>query len=179
MGSTNQVLTELTRCVTRYRATSKTRAAVAAWLKSPIGPASAGGTIPEAQKEATALATSIAAEAQIAKATGLKSNEIPSGTSGDAFWKFGDNLFTVTIMPKDKAPEIGDLTDLIIGADAQRCQGDFFSGAALDVIDTAGVARAYTNCQTQQATVSTYYFAIPRKQGGLYLLTTIAHTASR
>lgn len=174
MGLTNQVLTELTRCVTRYRTTPKTKAAVAAWLKSPIGPAAGPRTDPEAQKEATALATNIAAEVQIPKAASVKPNEIPSGTSGDAFWKFGDNLFTVSILPKDEAPEIGDLTDLIIGGDAQRCRGDFFSGAALDVINTIGVARAYTNCQMPQATISTYYFAIPRKQGGLYLLTTIA-----
>src|SRR5262249_21352367 len=35
----NQVLTTLTRCVTQRGATAKTRAAIAAWLKSPIGPA--------------------------------------------------------------------------------------------------------------------------------------------
>ena len=63
-------------------------------------------------------------------------------------------------MSKDEAPEIGDLTDLIIGGDAQKCRGEFFSGAALDVIATVGVARAYTTCQTQQATASTYYFAL-------------------
>ena len=104
----------------------------------------------------------------------MKPAEIPAGTAGDAVWKIGENLFTVSIWPKNEAPEIGDLTDLIIGGDAQKCRGDFFSGATLDVIETVGVARAYTNCQTQQATSSTYYFAIPRKQGGLYLLKTIA-----
>jgi len=37
------------------------------------------------------------------------------------------------------------------------------------------IARAYTTCQTQQAATSTYYFAMPRKQGGgLYLTKIIA-----
>src|SRR5262249_20876336 len=174
MTFVNPVLVPLTRCVTRNGATAKSRAAIAAWLKSPVGPAAGRGTDPEEQKEAASLVASIVSEAQIAKASILKPNEIPAGTSGDAIWKFGENLFTISIMPKDDAPEIGDLTDLIIGGDAQKCRGEFFSGAALDVIETVGVARAYTTCQTQQSTVSNYYFAIPRRQGGLYLLTTTA-----
>src|SRR5215467_2761272 len=40
MTYVNQVLIALTRCVTRYGATPKSRAAIAAWLKSPIGVAS-------------------------------------------------------------------------------------------------------------------------------------------
>src|SRR5262245_22880626 len=174
MTFVNQVLTTLTQCVTQRGATTKTRAAIAAWLKSPIGPRAGPGTDPEERQEAAALAARIVSEAQIAKAVSLKPNEIPAGTSGDTFWKFDDNLFTVSILSKDEAPEIGDLTDLIIGGDAQKCRGEFFSGAALDVIENIGVARAYTNCQTQQAAVSTYYIALPRKQGGLYLLTTSA-----
>jgi hypothetical protein len=31
---------------------------------------------------------------------------------------------------------------------------------------------AYTNCQMEQAPMLTYYFIRPRKQGGLYLVTT-------
>jgi hypothetical protein len=70
--------------------------------------------------------------------------------------------------------EIGDLNDLIVGGDAQKCRGDFFAGAMLDVVESATVARAYTSCQMQQAMTSTYYYAMPRKQGGLYLTKVIA-----
>jgi hypothetical protein len=170
LGYSNAVLTALTHCVLRNGTTAKTRAAVAAWLNSPVG----SSTDPEIQKEASALATNIVSEAAITKAAGLKPHEIPADTAGDAVWKIGDNLFTVSILPQNGAPEIGDLTDLIIGGDAQKCRGDFFSGAMLDVIETVGVARAYTNCLTQQAATSVYYFAMPRKKGGLYLLTSIA-----
>jgi hypothetical protein len=174
MAYANEVLTTLTQCVTRFGATTKSRAAIAAWLKSPIGPAARPSTDPDVQKEAAALATSIVFEAELSKAASLKQAEIPAGTTGDAVWKVGENLFTVSILPKNAAPEIGDITDLIIGGNAQKCRGDFFSGATLDVIDAVDVARAYTNCRTQETTASTYYFAVPRKQGGLYLLTTIA-----
>jgi hypothetical protein len=172
MAYANQVLTALTRCVTRYGSTAKSRSAVNSWLKSPIGPASGPSDDPEVQKEAATLAASIMSEAQIANAASLKPDDVPTGVDGDAVWKIGDTLFTISILPKDEAPEIADLTDLIIGGDAQKCRGDFFSGATLDVIETTGVARAYTNCQIQQVSSSTYYFILPRKQGGLYLMTT-------
>jgi hypothetical protein len=70
--------------------------------------------------------------------------------------------------------EIGDLNDLIVGGDAQKCRGYFFAGAMLDVVERATIARAYTTCQTQQAGTSTYYFAMPRKEGGLYFTKIIA-----
>lgn len=174
MAYANQVLTALTRCVTHYGATAKNRAAIASWLKSPIGRASGPNGDPEIQNEAAALATTILSEAQITNAARLKPDVVPAGIDGDTVWKLGEILFTISILPKDKAPEIGELTDLIIGGDAQQCRGDLFTAATLDVIETVGVARAYTNCQTQQVSASSYYLAIPRKQGGLYLLTTMA-----
>ena len=172
MTYANQVLLALTQCVTRYGTTAKSRAAISSWLKSPIGPASGPSDDPEVQKEAAALAASIVSEAQIANAATMKPNDVPRGIDGDAVWKIADTLFTISILPKDKAPEIADLNDLIIGGDAQRCRGDFFSGATLDVIETTEIARAYTNCQTEQVSASSYYFLFPRKQGGLYLMTT-------
>jgi hypothetical protein len=172
MTYANQVLLALTRCVTRYGTTTKSRAAISSWLKSPIGPASGPSDDPDVQKEAAALASSIVSEAQIGNAASVKPDNVPQGIDGDTVWKIADTLFTISILPKDEAPEIADLSDLIIGGDAQRCRGDFFSGATLDVIETTGVARAYTNCQTQQVSASSYYFLFPRKQGGLYLMTT-------
>ena len=172
MTYVNQVLIALTRCVTRYGATPKSRAAIAAWLKSPIGAAFGPKNDPAIQKEATALAASIISEAQLANATNMTRANLSPGAEGNSVWKIGESLFTVSILPKGETPDIADLSDLIVGADAQRCRGDFFSSATLDVIETIGAARAYTNCQTEQALSSTYYLVIPRKQGGLYLLTT-------
>jgi hypothetical protein len=171
----NHVLLALTQCITKFGTTAKSKAAVAAWLKSPIGPAAEASSDPAILKETADLATEIVAEGEIAKAAVLKPNEVPDGVSGDTVWKMADNLFTISVLPKSEVPaEIGDLNDLIVGGDAQKCRGDFFAGAMLDVVESATVARAYTACQTQQAATSTYYFVMPRKQGGLYLTKIIA-----
>jgi hypothetical protein len=171
----NQVLLALTQCITKFGTTAKSKTAVAAWLKSPIGPAAKTSSNPATLKEAGNLASAIVAEGDIARAAVLKPNEVPDGVSGDTVWKIADNLFVISVLPKDTLPaEIGDLNDLIVGGDAYKCRGDFFAGAMLDVVESATIARAYTTCQTQQATTSTYYFAMPRKQGGLYVTKIIA-----
>jgi hypothetical protein len=171
----NHVLLALTQCVTKFGATAKSKAAVAGWLKSPVGPAAEPSSDPAIQKEIADLTGAIVAEGEIAKATALKPDDVPDGVRGDTVWKVGDNLFTLSVLPKDQVPsEIGDLNDLIAGADAQKCRGDFFAATMLDVVANATIARAYTTCQTQQAATSTYYFAIPRKQGGLYFTKIIA-----
>src|SRR5262245_56996520 len=171
----NQVLLALTQCVTKYGTTARSKAAVAAWLKSPIGPAAEASSDPAILKETADLATMIVAEGEIPKAVALKPNEVPDGVNGDTVWKIADNLFTISVLPKDEVPpEIGDLNDLIVGGDAQKCRGEFFAGAMLDVVERATIARAFTACQTQQAATSTYYFVMPRKQGGLYLTKIIA-----
>jgi len=171
----NQVLLALTQCVMKYGTTAKSKAAVTAFLKSPIGPTAEANGDPAIVQEAFSLAGAIVAKGEIAKAAALKPDEIPDRVSGDTVWKIADNLLTISVLPKGAVPaEIGDLNDLIAGGDAQKCRGYFFAGTMLDVVETATIARAYTTCQTQQATTSIYYFAMPRKQGGLYLMKTIA-----
>ena len=171
----NQVLLALTQCVTKFGMTTKSKAAITAYLKSPIGPAAEANSDPAIVQEAFSLAGAIVAEGEIAKAAALKPDEIPDGVSGDTVWKVADNLFTISVLPKDAVPaEIGDLNDLIVGGNAQKCRGDFFAGAMLDVVESTTIARAYTTCQTQQSATSTYYFAKPRKEGGLYLMKIIA-----
>jgi len=171
----NQVLLALTQCVTKFGTTAKSKAAVTSWLKSPIGPAAEASSDSAILKETADLAGAIVAKGEISKATPLKPDEVPDRVSGDTVWKIADNLFTISVLPKGAVPtEIGDLNDVIVGGDAQKCRGDFFAGAMLDVVESATIARAYTTCQTQQAATSTYYFAMPRKQGGLYFTKIIA-----
>jgi hypothetical protein len=173
LTNNNQVLTALTQCVSRYGATSRSRADSAAWLKllSSHGPDN-NLSIP---KEASALAANVMTEAAIPKAASLKPSEVPAGLTGDAFWSADKTLFTVTILPRNEAPDIANIPGLIIGGDAQKCRGDFFSGSMFDTINKLRVARAFTNCQSPQSTTSIYYLAVPRKQGGLYLLTTFTN----
>lgn len=175
LAANNQVLTALTRCVVRYGISSRSRAAIAAWLKSSSSPASNINSDASIQNEAAALATNIMAETAIPNAAKLKPNEIPVGINGATVWKADKILLTVSIVPPNEAPEIGAFSSLIIGGDAQKCRGDFFSGAVNEVIGALRAARAFTSCQTPDAIVSVYYLTIPRKQGGLYLLATITN----
>lgn len=172
----NEVLLALTQCVAKFGTTAKSKAAVTAWLRSPSGPAAEASSDPAILKETAGLAAAIVAEGEIQKAAALKPDEMPGGVSGDTAWKIADNLFTISVLPKDAVPaEIGDLNDLIVGGDTQKCRGgDFFAATMLDVVESATIARAYTACRTQQSAMSTYYFAMPRKQGGLYLMKIIA-----
>jgi len=166
----NQVLTALTRCIVRGTSL-QSRAAIAAWMKT-IGSAAGNNVESSNYKEASALASNIMADVAMPNAANAKPNEIPNSLTGDAIWKVGSILFSVSILTQSEPSKIAELASIIIGADAQKCRGDFFSGAMLDNIKALRVARVYSTCQTLQATTSVYYLVIPRKQGGLYLLAT-------
>src|SRR6187401_1616940 len=75
----NPVLLALTQCITKFGTTAKSKAAVAAWLKSSIGPAAEASLDPAILKETADLAKAIVAEGEIAKATALKPDEVPAG----------------------------------------------------------------------------------------------------
>ena len=171
LASNNQVLTALTKCVVRYGSSGRSRAAVATWLKSLVTPGNDGSN----HNEASALATNIMTEAAIPNAAGVPQNAIPAGLTGDVFWKVGKILFTVSIVPQIEVPSFDDLPELIIGGDAQKCRGDLFAGSVIDVVRTLRVARAITNCLTSEATTTVYYFVVPRKKGGVYLLETVTN----
>jgi hypothetical protein len=117
----NQVLTALTKCVLRYGASSRSRAAIAAWLKSSVGPKSSTNNDVSIHNEASALATNIMSEAAIPNAASIPQNEVPVDLTGDAFWKLGKILFTVSILSHETSA-VDDLPSLIIGGDAQKCQ---------------------------------------------------------
>ena len=158
----------------RYGASPRSRTAIAAWLKSSVDPKSNTNNDPSIHNEASALATNIMTEATIPKAASMPKNEIPLGLPGDAIWKVEKLLFTVSILSNETST-LDDLPSLIIGGDAQKCRGDLFAGAIIDVVGTLRVARAITNCLTSEATTTVYYVAIPRKQGGVYLLSTVTN----
>jgi hypothetical protein len=167
----NQILTALTKCVVRYGVSSRSRAAIVAWLKSSVGPKSNINDDASIHSEASALATNIKMEADIPKATSVPQNEVPAGLTGDAYWKVGRILFAVAILPHETSA-VNDIPSLIIGGDAQKCRGDLFAGATIDIVGTLRVARAITNCLTPEATTTIYYLVVPRKEGGVYLLAT-------
>jgi len=90
----NQVLLALTQCVTKFGMTTKSKAAITAYLKSPIGPAAEANSDPAIVQEAFSLAGAIVAEGEIAKAAALKPDEIPDGVSGDTWVQLSNGVST-------------------------------------------------------------------------------------
>lgn len=166
-----QVLMALTKCVVRYGTSSQRRAEISAWQKSFADPKILNDA--SIHKEASDLAANVVMETQIPKASSLPQKDVPAGLVGDAFWKIGDIVFIVSILPQKEMSSFVNLPGLIIGSESAKCHGDLFSGAMTEVIAALRVARVITNCVTPQTATTTYYLVIPRKQGGVYLLATL------
>ena len=167
-----QVLMALTKCVARSAASARHHKEIAAWLKTFTDPKLSDAADAPLHKEANALAGIIMTEARIAKASSVPQAEATSGLTGDAYWKIGNIIFSISILPQQEMSSFENLPNLIIDSEVIRCHGDLFSGAIIDVIGKTRAARAITNCVTPQATSTSYYLAIPRKQGGIYIFTT-------
>ena len=167
-----QVLMGLTKCVARYETSPRYHKEVAAWLKTftTAKPGTTGDN--SVRKEAGALAADVMTETQLPKATSLPQTDVPPGLAGDAFWKVGNVIFSVSILQQQEMSSFGILPDLIIGAESIKCRGDLFSGGMIDTIGKTQAARVITNCVTPQANSTNYHLAIPRKKGGVYILTT-------
>lgn len=169
----NQVLTALTQCVVRYGTSAKDRAAIASWVKIYAKAADAGHDA-ATHKEAEAVAAGIMSAAELPK-TGKLAPADTAGLPGDAFRKLDKIIVSLTIVPRDETPGINELPALLIGADAHRCRGEFFSAALPDMIEKLRVARAFTSCLSQDTVRSAYYLAVPRKLGGIYLVAIAAN----
>lgn len=169
-----QVLMALTKCVVRYGTSLQHRAELSAWQHSFASHKQNITNDASLKKEAGDLAGIVMTETQIPKANSLPSKDVPAGLVGDAFWKIWNIVFSVSILPKMEVSSFVNLPVLIIESEAAICRGDLFSGATMDMIGTYRVALVITNCVAPDTSSTIYYLAIPRKQGGVYLLTTIA-----
>jgi hypothetical protein len=170
-----QVLMGLTKCVVRYGTSPQDRAEISTWQKSFANHKPNIVNDASIHKEASDLAANIMTEAQISKASSLPQKEVPTGLTGDAFWKIENSLFVVSIVSQSETPPVDNLPRIIIGDEAAKCHGDFFTGAVTEVIAALRVARVIANCVTPQTATTTYYLVVPRKQGGVYLLATLTN----
>ena len=95
-----QVLMGLTKCVARYETSAHYHKEVTAWLKTFVNAKPGANDDTSLRKEAAALAANIMAEARIPKATSLPQTGVPPGMTGDAFWKVGNVIVSVSILPQ-------------------------------------------------------------------------------
>lgn len=142
-------------------------------------PAVASDTKPSAPKdrdayraEATVIVANLLSEAGISGFRVVSPKEIPEMKS-DVAWVAGDVVGAITVFPEINRNQIDDVRSVVIGADAKACKGSFFSGSIPDDGKEASLTRVFTTCQSGTNTGTTYYLAVPRKAGGIYVFQTI------
>lgn len=124
---------------------------------------------PAHQAEAAILLANIMSAAKVSGYT-LGTPEQASKMSVDAVWTAHAVIGTLLIAPKMRVDD-PEIQGIVIGSEARFCKGGFMSGALPS--DGSRELRIMTTCQPQgQAAKTTYYFAVGRPKGGLYLFTT-------
>jgi hypothetical protein len=124
------------------------------------------------QAEATLTAANILGAAGIEKFS-LGSLEEAAKLKAEAIWTAGALVGTVKIAENVKLdnPEI---PSILIGDDAKTCsKGAFLSGSLPDS-DSKEMLRIFTSCQQDKKNWTTYYLAVPRPKGGIYLFSTMS-----
>jgi hypothetical protein len=130
-------------------------------------PAPAGDTN---RAEATMIAANLMSLSGL-KGFRILSKEESSSIKADAVWRAGNALGTVRILPASATGSVKNFSGLLIGSDAKTCKGTFASGAIPAETDDS-IVRVFTSCKTGDRTLTIYYLALARKQGGYYLFST-------
>ncbi len=86
----------------------------------------------------------------------------------DAVWRGEGMLGTLRILDGARATTLDKVRGGLISSDAVTCKGKFASGA-LPAMSGSQSQSIFTSCEGQ-SNWSVYYIAIPRKQGGIYLI---------
>jgi hypothetical protein len=126
--------------------------------------------------EATTLAANLLSAAGITGYRLLGPKEEP-GLKGDARWIMpGEGIGVVQVRP-DMTPEVQlSLGRVLIGEDARSCKGTFMS-ATLPADEKAGSGRVFTTCDDGKRILTSYYFTMPRRAGGAYVVATTSYEA--
>jgi hypothetical protein len=143
------------------------------FVTTPAQGSSPGRRDPIYQAEAAALLSNILSAGGV---TGFSigSPENASAADADAVWSVGRELAgRVNVAPDVTMTEYPSVQSAVFGAASQRCKGAFLAGSLPD--DAGGPSfRAFTTCQQPKDSATTYYLAIPRPKGGLYVFATVA-----
>lgn len=128
--------------------------------------------------EATVIAANLLSQAGISGFRLVTISELPS-IKADAAWVAGDVVGTINVLPKLDSQDLDEAKGILIGGDAKSCKGTFFSGSvADDDEDNASLTRVFTTCQGKNDPTTSYYLAVPRKAGGMYILRTMTTAKS-
>jgi hypothetical protein len=126
--------------------------------------------------EATTLAANLLSAAGVTGYRLLGPKE-ESWLKGDARWIVpGEGIGLVQVHSDMTAEMQASLGSVLVGEDAKSCKGAFMS-ATLPNDERIGSGRVFTTCDDGKTTLTSYYFTIPRRTGGAYLVATISSAA--
>jgi hypothetical protein len=150
-----------------------TQMAANPFVTNPESARSGGARDAQERAEATTFAANLLSLAGVQGFRLLGPSDYPA-IKGQARWIGGQTFGTVNVFTSASAEELKNLPSYLIGADAKACKGTFFSGAIPDSLGGT-LARVFTTCEVDEGkTLTTYYMAVPRKAGGVYVVSTIS-----
>src|SRR5215510_7793276 len=177
LTGTSQVLPALLRCVQANLQPSGTTTVAANPFAAPV-PANTGGQRSNGggqERPAAYRAEALSLAANILGSAGIVGFQIAEGDNGfvDAAWRANRLFGMVRIEPKEPPALI---SAGMIAVDAAGCRSNFASGST-PASDNNDVPRMFTKCGDGDQGYTVFYFILPRKAGGHYLIGTGASGA--
>jgi len=171
LTGTSQLLPALLRCVQANLQPSGTTTVAANPFAAPTpAPANTAATPGSQGRPAAYRAEAVSLAANILGSAGIVGFRFVDGETGfaDARWRT-DGLFgMVRIEPKEPP---GLISAEAIAVDAAGCKSKFASGS-IPASDSNDVPRMFTKCGDGEQGYTVFYFILPRKAGGHYLIGT-------
>jgi hypothetical protein len=166
LTGTSQVLPALLRCVQANLQPSGTTTVVANPFAAP-----APTNTPASQGRPSAYrAEAVALVANILGSAGVVGFQIAEGDNGfvDAAWR-ADRLFGMVRIEPKEPPAL--ISAGMIAVDAAGCRSKFASGS-MPATGNNDLPRMFTKCGDGDQGYTVFYFILPRKAGGHYLIGT-------
>lgn len=166
LTGTSQVLPALLRCV-QANLQPSAPATVASNPFATAAPASSGSKErpPAYRAEAVSLAANVLGSAGV---VGFRILDADKNVFTDATW-IADKLFGMIRIEPKEPPTLISAT--MIAVDAAGCKSKFASGS-MPASDKNELPRMFTKCGEGNQAWTVYYFIVPRKAGGHYLIGT-------
>jgi hypothetical protein len=170
LTGTSQVLPALLRCVQANLQPSGTTTVAANPFAAPAPAASQRSNGTGQERPAAYRAEALSLAANILGSAGIVGFQIAEGDNGfvDAAWRANRLFGMVRIEPKEPPALI---SAGMIAVDAAGCKSKFASGS-IPANDSNDVPRMFTKCGDGDQGYTVFYFILPRKAGGHYLIGT-------
>lgn len=135
-------------------------------------PSPATGPSPESRAEAQRIASDILRRANITEFKFQTPEDLRGNfTAHDVVWNADGVTGTLRILAGDRATTLEKIRAEVIASDVGSCNGKFASGALPAMSGSTSIS-IFTSCEGEK-NWSTYYIAVPRRDGGSYLLSVV------